>query len=149
VRGTDNNIYSNSYEMEPETVWGTWSSLNGQTLSAPTLAYDENNCQSSGTSISACTSIDALAVQGTDNAVYSKTYTGAWSGSWFSPGGSITNSPALAYVPGTSGISTEFLLLVQGNPSNTLYSNTAAISWGAYSSLGGATNSAPALVALV
>jgi hypothetical protein len=149
VRGTDNNVYSNIYEILPYTGWGmdmVWISLSGATLSAPTLAYDANGC-SPGTLIN-CASIAALAVRGTDNAVYHKTLSNnAWSGSWDSPGGSITNSPALAYVPGSSA---QFLLLVQGSSNNKLYSNTVTGStWSTYSSVGGATNSDPALVAVL
>ena len=145
VRGTDNNVYENFYEISPYTGWAVWSSLSGATLSAPTLAYDANGC-SPGSTVN-CNSIDALAVRGTDNAVYRKTFTGFWSVSWDSPGGSIANSPALAYVPGSSA---QFLLLVQGNPSNNLYSNTVTGStWGTYSSVSGATNSDPALAAVL
>jgi hypothetical protein len=144
VRGTDNNVYSSSFLIGGG--WGVWVNLSGKTLYAPTLAYYANGC-SPGTP-SNCYSIDALAVRGTDNAVYHKTLTGYWdwSGSWDSPGGSITNSPALAYVPGSSA---QFLLLVEGS-SNKLYSNTVTGStWGTWGSVGGATNSDPALVAIV
>ncbi len=57
-------------------------------------------------------------------------------------GGSIANSPALAYVPGTQ---TQFLLLVEGHPS--IYSNNifGMAGWDKYSTVGGATPSDPAL----
>jgi hypothetical protein len=147
VRGTDNNIYYNFYELSPSVGWVGWASLSGATLSAPTLAYGANGCPPGTTST--CTSLAALAVRGTDNAVYHKTITGAgvWSASWDWAGGSISNSPALAYVPGSSA---EFLLLVEGNPSNALYSNTVTSStWTGYVSVGGATLATPALVAVV
>jgi hypothetical protein len=94
-----------------------------------------------------CTSIDVLAIRGTDNAVYHKALSnGVWSTSWESPGGSIANSPALAYVTNSSG---EFLLLVEGNPSTNLYANTfTGSTWNAYSSILGGTNSDPALTAV-
>jgi hypothetical protein len=144
VRGTDNNVYANAYEMSPETAWATWASLGGSTLSAPTFAYNDNHCESTMSSISGCTSTDALAVLGTDNKVYSTMIFNGWS----SAGGSVANSPGLAYVPGSGA---EFLLLVEGYPSTALYSNTytAPGSWTAYSWVGGATNSAPQLVAIV
>jgi hypothetical protein len=147
VRGTDNNVYVNFYTIAlnyvgPPTGWGTWSSLNGQTLSAPTLASFDNGCSSA--SVSSCNSVGSLAVRGTDNAVYHKTLTTVWSG-WDSPGGMIANSPALAYIPGSSG---EFLLLVEGYPS--IYANTVTGStWNGYSTVGGATNSDPALTAVL
>ncbi len=149
VRGTDNNVYSNIYEISPYTGWGmdmVWISLSGATLSAPTLAYDANGC-SPGTKAN-CASIAALAVRGTDNAVYHKTLSSSgWSAGWDSPGGAIYGSPALAYVPGSSG---QFLLLVEGGGHN-LYSNTVTGStWGTYSSVdSGATPSDPALVAVL
>ena len=147
VRGTDNGVYTNLLSTKT-SGWVGWSSLSGATLSAPTLAYDANSCLPG--SSSDCSSIDVLAVRGTDNAVYDKTITGSWvwSGSWDSPGGSISNSPALAYVPATSA---QFLLLVEGYPSSNLYSNTVAYpsTWGAYSSVSGATNSDPALAAVL
>jgi hypothetical protein len=145
VRGTDNNVYYNRYEISPVAGWSTWSSLSGATLSAPTLVYDADGCPPG--IMSNCNSIDALAVRGTDNALYHKTYMGVWSASWDWAGGSISNSPALAYVPGSSA---EFLLLVEGNPSETLYSNTVTGStWTGYVSVGGATLTTPALVAVV
>jgi len=146
VRGTDNSIYTSYYEITPFAGWSTWFSLSGATLSAPTLAYYDNGCfPGVGTN---CGNLDALAVQGTDNAVYHKTFSPVtgWSG-WDSPGGSISNSPALAYVANGGE---DFLLLVQGNPSSNLYANTVTGStWTGYSSVGGATNSDPALTAIV
>jgi hypothetical protein len=148
VRGTDNNVYLNGVSIfgSGPLGWFGWGSLSGQTLSAPTLAYYENGCPPNpSTGASACNSVAELAVRGTDNAVYHKPCCGPYS--WDSPGGSIANSPALAYVPGSSA---EFLLLVEGNPSETLYSNTVTGStWTGYVSVGGATSSTPALVALV
>jgi hypothetical protein len=150
VRGTDNNVYYNFLvSIDSVTpVWQAWNKLSGATLSAPTLAYDANGCSSASTV--SCSSIDALAVRGTDNAVYHKTYSGIWSSGWDSPGGSIANSPALASVVGISG---GFLLLVQGSPSNKLYSNTVTgppnPTWSTYSSCSGATISDPALTAVL
>ena len=143
VRGTNNGVYWNSLSVGDG--WSNWIGLSGATLSAPTLASYDNGCTSASTV--SCSSIDALAVRGTDNAVYHKTDNAGWSPGWDSPGGSIANSPALAYVPGSSA---QFLLLVEGSSNNKLYSNTVTGStWGAYSSVGGATNSDPALVALM
>jgi hypothetical protein len=154
VRGTDNNVYSNSFLIG--TGWLGWSSLSGATLSAPTLTQFANGCfLVVGVN---CNSIVALAVRGTDNAVYHKTFSGmpgSWSGSWDSPGGAIANSPALAYVPVNSGYA-KFLLLVEGYPSKiskiSIYSNTVTASgstWGTWVSVGGATPSDPQLVAVL
>jgi hypothetical protein len=149
VRGTDNNVYSNSFLIDGiNPHWGTWLSLKGKTGSAPTVASYANGCTSSSTMD--CHWIDELAVRGTDNAVYHATLYYGWSG-WDSPGGSISNSPALAYVPGM--LPNQFLLLVEGSsPSHNLYSNTVTASgstWSTYSSVGGATISDPALVAVL
>jgi hypothetical protein len=147
ARGTDNNIYANYLEIYPLVGigWASWYSLSGQTLFAPTLAYDANGCIPSGSTVD-CHSLDTLAVHGTDNAVYHKIFADplcCGAPSWDSPGGAIANSPALAYVPGSVG---QFLLLVEGYPSNNLYSNTVVgVIWGGYSSVSGATNSDPAL----
>jgi len=152
VRGMDNKLYYNDLDVYPAYGYSEWFNypLSGATLFAttPTLAPYANGCSLSLKSN--CNSIDALAARGTDNAVYHNTFSGAyasgWSG-WDSPGGSISNSPALAYVPTGSG---QFLLLVEGNPSSKLYSNTVTGStWSGYSSVGGATNSDPALVAVL
>jgi hypothetical protein len=149
VRGTDNNVYQNLLFIGI-TGWVGWSSLIEQTVSAPTLAYDANGC-SPGTK-SNCHSIHALAVRGTNNAVYHNPYTTSWSALWDSPGGSISNSPALACIPVTGlYFVPQFLLLVEGG-GNKLYSNTVTTTgstWGSWSSVGGATNSDPALVAVV
>jgi hypothetical protein len=141
VRGMDNNVYYVAQFIG--LGWYGWVPLSGQTLSAPTLAYYANGCTPGTTSV--CNSVEALAVRGTNNALYHKTLTTAWSTNWDSPGGSISNSPALAYVPGSAA---QFLLLVEGYPS--IYSNTVTGStWTGYYSVGGATNSDPALVAVV
>jgi hypothetical protein len=146
VRGTDNNVYNNSFVIGGG--WGVWGSLRRQTLSAPTLAFYANNPSCSPFSINGCNTIAALAIRGTDNTVYHLTFGDLFGGGvsgWDSPGGSITNRPALAYVQGSSA---QFLLLVQGYPS--IYSNTVTgSSWGGYSTVGGATNSDPQLVAIV
>ena len=148
VRGTDNKVYFNYYEISPKPGWGLWQSLNGATLSAPTLAYDANSCLP-GSTVD-CNSVDALAVQGTNDWVYHKTLTLAWSGSWDLPAGVLTeNSPALAYVPGSAG---QFLLLYEGGYyySPYLYAYTVTGStWSGNSLLWGATNSDPALVAVL
>jgi hypothetical protein len=49
-----------------------------------------------------------------------------------------------------AGSSSEFLLLVEGNPSEILYSNTVVSTWSGFSNVdSGATPSTPALAALV
>jgi hypothetical protein len=148
VRGMDNNVYWNSYSNLLSTPsWGAWSSLSGKTGSAPTLAFDANYCDLGSTGD--CSSIEALGVLGTDNAVYHKTYASyGWSVSWDSPGGSILNSPALAYIPGSLF---QFSLVAEG-VSTSLYSNTVTFNtstWGTWVSLSGASTSDPALVAIV
>ena len=149
VRGTDNKIYRNRFHVGGS--WEGWGSyggpiLSGVMLSAPTFVPYDNGC-TPGSTVANCNSIDALAVRGTNNALYHNTYSfGAWSG-WDSPGGSIANSPALAYIPGTAA---QFLLLVEGYSNNNLYSNTVTgATWGTWMGVGGATNSDPALVAVL
>jgi hypothetical protein len=146
VRGTDNGVYYNFLQISPldTGLWTSWHSLGGATLSAPTFAFFDNGCTSA--SPTKCSSIDALAVRGTDNALYYNALDEGWD-SWDSPGGSIASSPASAYIPGTPW---NFLFLVEGYPSNHLYSNTVSgNTWGGYVSLSGATPSDPALVAVV
>jgi len=161
VRGMDNNVYSYSYAIAG--VVSGWSSLGGATSSAPTLAFDANACSSASTAT--CSSMIGLAVQGTDNALYYNIFSaGGWSG-WSGLGGSISNSPAVAYIPGTACTSPpclctcDFTLLVEGNPSNNLYGNNASVSpgcplcvaaWGTVpSGTPGQTSSDPALTSVV
>ena len=85
VRGTDNGVYFSSFFIGGG--WGVWVNLSGATLSAPTLTSDANGCNSASTVV--CTWTEALAVRGTDNAVYHKRFSGfafdKWS-AWDSPG---------------------------------------------------------------
>ena len=153
VRGTDNNVYYSQdviaykYNVYPPdwSVWNSWYS--GSTLSAPTLAYAANSCPPGTIPPSgSCESDAEFVVRGSDNAVYHGQFSVA---GWNSPGGSITNSPALAYLPGISCC--YFVLLVEGYPSTNLYSNTVGgSSWGTFQTVdSGSTNSDPQLVAVV
>jgi hypothetical protein len=146
VRGTDNGVYGIGLNLA--SGWSGWDSLKGKTESAPTLAYFANGC-TPGTTVG-CYSAVALAVRGTDNTVYYSEFAGSWV--WDSLGGSIANSPALAYVPGM--LPNRFLLLVEGpSPFHSLFSNTVTAAypstWGTWMWIGGATNSDPALVAVL
>jgi len=152
VRGTDNNIYAIDYLVAGPGIptggeWGyKWSGLGGTTFFAPAVAYAPHSCDLFSTV--SCTSYNAIVVRGSDNAVYINTLADFSFSGWYSMGGSIANSPALAYISGTQ---TQFLLLVEGNPSKNLYSNTifGLAGWDKYSSVGGATNSDPALSAVL
>jgi hypothetical protein len=171
VRGTDNRIYDNQYIVSSpypnQLGWHGWScpgSTCGTTLSAPTLAPFDNGCEVGATND--CYSLVALAVRGTDNAVYHTTYSENYWTPWDSAGGSISNSPALAYNLNGLDWYSQFVLLVEGG-GNNLYSNTVTTgcvasqyscshggtggptgTWAGYSSVGGATNSDPAFVTL-
>ncbi len=104
VRGTDNGIYHNKYGAQGcggAWCWRQWDNVGGQTGSAPTLAYYANNCLPASTVD--CNSDDELAVRGTDNAVYyAWDYFATGKYSLQSLGGSIANSPALAWGGGWS-----------------------------------------------
>ena len=162
VRGMDNHLYVINYIVAAPGIptggaWGySWGKLGGATLSAPTLAFYPSGCDS-GSTVS-CTTEDGIAVRGTNNALYYMRYVNGWM-FWQSPGGSISNSPALA---GFYSLGIGFVFLVQGTPScstgcdsklySITYSNELAPPngpWGKWSSLGGATPSDPALTAVL
>jgi hypothetical protein len=152
VRGTDNSIYANTFCLVGCSGWASWTNLGGATISGPTLAYSANGCPpGSMPPGGGCTSLDSVAVRGTDNAVYHATYNSVEWSTWDTARGVISNSPALAYDPSSVPPVDRFLLLVQGNPSNAIYSNLVfGSNWNGYSSNPvGATLSTPAIVAIV
>jgi hypothetical protein len=132
VKGTDNNLYFNTFIG----AWGgTWQPLNGQTPSSPSL------CQSGPTSTE-------LVIRGTDNGIYHKTF--SVSNSSFrtiwdkNPTGLTNNQPVCAV------IGTTLYVVVIGN-TGELWSTTfdlSARTWAAsWTDLLGTTASPPALAA--
>ncbi len=152
VRGMDNHVYWTYYHaIGPGSLgWAYgWASLSGTTFSPPTLSYHYYLTSCNSATTHDCTTFVALAVRGADNKVYHKTFglTGdVWS-TWDSPGGLIYNRPALAaYI--ASGYLPACVLLVQGT-NGRLYANTFEGTWGTWSYVSGATNSDPALAAIL
>jgi len=88
-RGGDGALWSREYK---NNAWSSWSSLSGKLAS--------------GTGPAACSwgpgRLDVF-VQGTNGALYQKSYNSAWSG-WQSLGGKLTSSPAAAAASGSNRI---------------------------------------------
>ncbi len=154
VRGMDNMLHYNSYQIFPSQGWGSkWVSLGAEeTMFAPALASYANRCRPGSTST--CSSSVDLAITAVNGQVFHTKYLGGtygWSSSWDSPGtATMQYSPAIAYYPGSEG---GFLLLVQaqyGNPNPLLYStffNPIPPPWGTYQPVaGGSAGSDPQLV---
>lgn len=138
VRGTDNGVYWNVLEISPSPGWGSWSSIPGVMKGAPVLASDPTICPPSSTS--PCSGLVELVVRGTDNSIYHKTFTGAWSSSWDTPLGTTIAQPAFSF----SGVSRIFTVVVAGS-NHAIYFNRYDTGWHEWISLGGATNSGPAV----
>ena len=86
VRGTDNRIYTNSFNG---TSWAGWTAIpNGATYDAPALAIYYGTLYT--------------AVRGTDNRIYTNLFNGtSWAGWTAIPNGFTLSAPALAIDYGT------------------------------------------------
>ncbi len=129
VKGTDNNLYYNTFAGG----WGgTWQALNGQTPSPPSL------CSSGPTTTE-------LVIRGTDNGIYHKTFSGStFSATWDRNPNGVTSMQPVCSVLGTT------LYVVVVGPTGEIWSTTfdlSAHTWAAWTDLSGATASAPALAA--
>ena len=133
VRGTDNGLYHKMFYL-PSGPWdATWTKVGGATLSAPALAVYGGMLY--------------LFVRGTDNGIYYNAVGVNW-GSWIKvPGGKTNDVPAVLFLNGNAR------LVVRGLD-NGVYFNRASlppawpIVWSGWTSLGGATSSAPTLEAV-
>ncbi len=81
-RGTDNHVYW-KHSRNCGATWSSWASVGGQTNSNPAASSAQ-----AGT-------ID-LFMRGTDNALYTRHFTGSSWSSWTYLGGSLTSGPAAA-----------------------------------------------------
>ena len=146
VRGAGNELYWNKFTpcIIPCNGWSGWQDLHGASASAPVLV-----------STPSLSRVD-LFVQGTDNGIYHKAFTGfpgAWS-SWDSPGGATLSKPAAAFFtqilgcPSSCFESDALIVVVRGTDDN-VYWNVYLIGTGwespVWGSLKGATLSAPTL----
>jgi parallel beta-helix repeat protein len=130
VRGTDNGLWYN-YRNDTSGVWGTWQSLGGFATGPPVLVASPAGWR-----------LD-LIVQGNGNTIWHKSFlNGAWSASWDSPTGSTPSFPAAASDGRT------LHLVVRGTDNGAWYNSLNFTSglWSGWSSLGGATPTAPSLV---
>ena len=119
VRGTDSAIWYKTTANNNGTAWSGWMSLGGQIAS--------------GTGSAVCTSgsrLDVLA-QGTNGALYQKTWTGSWS-NWTSLGGSLTSSPAATSLG--NGLIDVF---ARGTDGAVWYKDWSGTAWSSWHSLGG------------
>ena len=118
VRGTDGAIWEKA-TTNGGSSWSGWTSLGGQIAS--------------GTGTAVCTSgsrLDVLA-QGTNGALYQKTWTGSWS-NWTSLGGSLTSSPAATSLG--NGLIDVF---ARGTDGAVWYKDWSGTAWSGWHSLGG------------
>lgn len=110
-------------------AWTSWQNLGGSSSSQPGLC-------SSGPGNA------ELVVRGNDNGIYHKTFTGgSWTNVWDSPGGATIDQPACAV------LNSIVYIVVRGSD-NGLYANAFEFGfWIGWTSLSGATQSPPVLVA--
>ena len=139
VRGTDSNLYFNTYNSVLIKPWGTWVALGGVTHSPPILVYDD---------YSSNPRLD-LFVQGTDNGIYHKAGTinsgggVSWATSYDGPAGT-TPSAVTALWSGSRAM----YVFVRGMD-NAVYDNFMYLAstgtgdtFGAWTAVGGATSTA-------
>jgi hypothetical protein len=127
VRGTDGATYEN---VLTNGAWSGWSSLGGISTSAPAASVRRG------------TNYLDLAVRGTDNTIYFRSYVpgSGWS-PWGSLGGNLTSAPTLASQG--DGIQNVFARGTDGAVAQRYWNVTA---WGDWLSLGGGIAGAPASV---
>ena len=139
VQGTDNGVYLTTANLPGLYPWG---SMAGSTSSSPSMCNSWVQGLGGG--------LGTVVVRGTDNSIYAKPI--GWAGSWFSlPAGATHLQPVCAFT--TAGLSSTLHVVVVGTDNALYYTNCAepcssnGSGWSAWQSLGGATNSVPALVA--
>jgi hypothetical protein len=117
VRGADRAVWQRTYA---NNAWSGWKGLGGGLAS--------------GTGPAACSwgagRLDVF-VQGTDGALYQKSFSGAWSG-WGSLGGALTASPAAAAASGSNRID----VFVRGTD-NAVWEKSYNGRWGGWTSVDG------------
>ncbi len=128
VVGTDSALYWNQLVS---SSWTGWQPLGGSSSSPPGL------CSSGPGDVE-------LVVRGVDNGIYHKSFVGGtWSVAWDTPGGATADQPSCAVLNGV------LYVIVRGSD-NGVYANSRPLpsgSWSGWAFLGGATLSAPVLVA--
>ncbi|HET8683747.1 MAG TPA: polysaccharide deacetylase family protein [Micromonosporaceae bacterium] len=126
-RGQDDAIYQRTLSAG----WSAQTSLGGVAVGAPAVAA------TSATSL-------ALAVRGTDSALWIRYYTGTSWGPWHSLGGVLSAAPAITSVSGG-----RLDLFVRGND-DRLYTRTLlpGAAWSPWTSLGGILTSGPGATAV-
>ncbi len=139
VQGTDNGVYLTTANLPGLYPWG---SMAGSTSSSPSMCNWWVQGLGGG--------LGTVVVRGTDNSIYAKPI--GWAGSRFSlPAGATHLQPICAFT--TAGLSSTLHVVVVGTDNALYYTNCAepcssnGSGWSAWQSLGGATNSVPALVA--
>ena len=121
ARGSDGAIWERT-TTNGGSSWSAWSGIGGQLAS--------------GTGPAVCSQGSRLDVfvQGTNGALYQKTWNGTSWSSWQNLGGSLTSSPAAATAPGSSRID----VFVLGTD-NGLWQKTYSGGWSLWKSVGGVT----------
>jgi len=137
VRGGSNVLYYANLNVDTG-AFTSWSSLNGESPSAPAVTKDPTNC-----------ALYAV-VRGMDNRIYFKTRSsgGTWAASWtVIPTGSTPSAPAAAYRAEDQALH----MAVRGSSGNTIYYGKWTVpssTWSGWTQLSGATPSGPALATI-
>jgi V8-like Glu-specific endopeptidase len=121
ARGTDNAVWHRWYD---NGAWSSWTTLNGQTTSAPSAGLDADGRL-------------FVFARGNDNAIWNRYYDNGWS-AWGSLGGSLASAPAA-----TRTHAGRLVVFARGQDDavwHKYYDN----GWSAWYSLGGATTQDPA-----
>jgi hypothetical protein len=119
VRGTDNAIWEKT-TTNGGSSWSNWASLGGQIASG------------TGPAVSSSGSRLDVFVQGTNGAMYQKTWNGTSWSNWQSLGGSLASSPAA-----TSPSSGVFDVFVRGTDNGLWENSYSNGSWSGWTSVGG------------
>jgi hypothetical protein len=125
VHGGDHAVYF----MECSTSCSGWQGLGGGIQGSPaSVSWDSNR-------------IDVF-VRGNDNALWQRSWNGAWSPQWISLGGVLTSSPTV-----TSTAVNRLTVAARGGDGAVWTQSFNGSSWSGWSSAGGQIKGAPALVA--